>query len=106
MNDLNTLGELKVKGGFPYKMKGPKTPQAPVTLVDLCTRCGFCIEICPVQAIRLEEEIVSDPESCIKCCACVKQCPSQARIFDTPYTDMLFKNFSARREPELYFIEK
>lgn len=94
---------LEVKGNFPYKSKGPKTPQAPLTVAGLCTRCGLCIEICPVQAIRLEEEIVSDKEICIKCCACVKQCPKGARIFDTPYTDMLFKNFSARREPEVFY---
>ena len=105
LTGLQQVGDLQVKGNFPYKVKGPKTPQAPVTNERLCTQCGFCIEICPVQAIRLEEEMISDAEICIKCCACVKQCPSQARIFDTPYTDMLFKNFSARRAPELFFVE-
>lgn len=104
--DLKGVGELRVKGNFPYKQKSPKTPQAPVTKVELCTQCGFCIEICPVQAIRSEEEVGSDAELCIKCCACVKQCPNGARVFDTPYTDMLFKNFSARREPELFFIQQ
>lgn len=97
--------QLVVKGNFPYKIKGPKTLQAPETITELCTQCGFCIEICPVKAIRLEEEIVSDPATCIKCCACVKQCPSQARVFDTPYTDMLFKNFSTPRQPELFFAD-
>lgn len=105
LSQFRDNGVLQVKGHFPYKVKGPKTPQSPVTDLGLCTQCGFCIEICPVQAIRLEDEIVSDAETCIKCCACVKQCPNQARIFDTPYTDMLFKNFSARREPELFFME-
>lgn len=95
--------KLNVKGNFPYKVKGPKTLQAPETVAENCTQCGFCIEICPVKAIRLEEEIISDAELCIKCCACVKQCPNQARIFDTPYTDLLFKNFSTPREPELFF---
>lgn len=102
---LVQVGHLNVKGHFPYKVKGPKTPQTPLTDGTLCTQCGFCIEICPVQVIRLEEEIVSDADGCIKCCACVKQCPAQARIFDTPYTDILFKNYSARRGPELFFVE-
>lgn len=93
---------LMVKGNFPYKVKGPKSPQTPLTKTEWCTHCGLCIEICPVQAISLKEEIVSDAGRCIKCCACVKQCPAEARIFDTPYTDLLFKNFSARREPELF----
>ena len=105
MPALQNLPALSVKGNYPYKTKGPKTPQAPLTVTELCTQCGFCIEICPVQAIHLEKEIVSDAETCIKCCACVKQCPNEARIFDTPYTDMLYKNFSARREPELFYVE-
>lgn len=104
-NRLELVGNLIVKGNYPYKVKGPKTPQTPVTITELCTQCGFCIEICPVQAIRQKDEIISDPQTCIKCCACVKQCPAQARLFDTPYTDMLFKNFSARKEPELFYPE-
>ncbi|WP_294179416.1 4Fe-4S binding protein [uncultured Coprobacter sp.] len=95
--------DLQVKGNFPYKVKGNKTPQTPITISELCTQCGYCIEICPTQAIELQDEIVSDPESCIKCCACVKECPNQARVFDTPFTDYLFKNFSSRRDPELFF---
>ena len=105
LNRFQTLDEVApivVKGNFPYKVKGPKTPQTPETVAELCTQCGFCIGICPVQAIRLEEEIVSDAGCCIKCCACVKQCPNEARLFETPYTDLLFKNFSTRREPEIF----
>lgn len=100
---LDRVDDLSVKGHFPYKVKGPKTPQTPLTISERCTQCGFCIEICPVQAIRREDGIVSDPEICIKCCACVKQCPSQARVFDTPYTDILFNNFGTRKEPDLFF---
>ena len=96
---------LTVKGHFPYKEKKPASLQTPLTLEEKCIECGFCLEICPVQAIRLEGKIVSDPSACIKCCACVKQCPQQARVFDTPYTDLLFQNFSTPREPELFFAE-
>lgn len=100
--ELTRFPELKVKGNRPYKVKGNKTPQAPVVVKKLCTQCGFCAEICPVEAIDVRNEMVSDAECCIKCCACVKECPQNARIFDTPFTDFLFKNFSARREPELF----
>ena len=96
------LPALSVKGNFPYKEKKRPTPAAPVTVEELCTQCGTCIDLCPVDAIALKGEIVSDAALCIKCCACVKFCPSQARRFDTPYTDMLFRNFSARREPECF----
>lgn len=95
---------LSVKGNFPYKEKKPSTPETPVTINGLCTQCGYCIDICPTEAIRLNGEIESDASLCIKCCACVKECPNEARKFDTPYTDMLFKHFSTRREPELFYL--
>ena len=95
---------LEVKGNYPYKVKGPSTPQAPVTDEELCTQCEYCIDVCPVTAISIvDDRMFSDPVLCIKCCACVKECPEGARTFDTPYTAMLHKNFSARREPELFF---
>lgn len=103
VTNLSHLSVLKVKGNRPYKVKGNKTPQAPVVIEGLCTQCGFCVEICPVGAITAGNEVVSDADRCIKCCACVKECPQKARIFDTPFTDFLFKNFSVRREPELFF---
>ena len=100
---LSDLKPLEVKGNYPYKVKGPSTPQAPVTNEDLCTQCEYCIDVCPVSAISIvDDRMFSDPAICIKCCACVKECPEAARTFDTPYTAMLHKNFSARREPELF----
>lgn len=99
------MGSLVVKGNFPYKAKGPKTPQTPLTVEDLCSGCGTCIDVCPVHTVRWEDgRIVSDAEECIKCCACVKDCPNGARVFDTPYTDMLYKNFSAPKKPEFFFV--
>ena len=103
VSTLTDLQPLVVKGNFPYKVKGPSTPQAPVTDEDLCTQCEYCIDVCPVAAISIvDDRMFSDPSLCIKCCACVKECPEGARTFDTPYTAMLHKNFSARREPELF----
>ena len=103
VSDIALLSPLQVKGNFPYKVKGKPTPQAPVTNEEACVLCGYCVDICPTHAISEEDgKIVSDPNACIKCCACVKECPEGARTFDTPYTEMLFKNFSARREPEMF----
>ena len=101
---VECLSALEVKGNFPYRVKGPSTPQAPVTDNDLCTQCEYCVDVCPTHAISLADEgMYSDPNLCIKCCACVKEGPEGARTFDTPYTAMLHKNFSARREPEIFF---
>lgn len=101
---LSDMPALEVKGNVPYKVKGPSTPQAPVTNEELCTQCEYCVDTCPVAAISIvDDRMFSNPTLCIKCCACVKECPEGARTFDTPYTAMLHKNFSARREPELFF---
>ena len=100
--DIKELPALEVKGNFPYKENKPKTLATPITIDELCTQCQYCIEICPVETIELKEEIVSDPEVCIKCCACVKECPHGARVFTTPFSEFLIKNFHERKEPELF----
>lgn len=103
LSSLTDLTPLEVKGNFPYRMKSPSAPQAPVIDENLCTQCEYCIDVCPVSAIYVVDgSMFSDPATCIKCCACVKDCPEGARTFDTPYTAMLHKNFSTRREPELF----
>lgn len=94
--------ELTIPGHFPYKVKGSKTPVAPVTQADRCIRCGHCRQVCPTGAI-CGELPVSDAERCIKCCACVKECPVEARIFDTPYTALLFGKCQVRRKPEIWW---
>lgn len=103
-NNLDAVPQLKVKGNYPYKEKGTPTPATPITEEDLCTQCEHCIEICPTSAIALNEsfEIASDATKCVKCCACVKECPQTARIFDTPYTAMLFNKFKVPRTPEIF----
>ncbi|MFW9998583.1 MAG: 4Fe-4S binding protein [Candidatus Hodarchaeota archaeon] len=46
---------------------------------DLCTGCGTCIEICPMKAIKLKDEISSiKRKRCIGCGNCVAKCPSEA----------------------------
>lgn len=102
-NAVRAGGKLQVPGNFPYKVKGPKTPVAPSTVEEKCIRCGRCAEICPTAAISGELP-VSNTDLCIKCCACVKECPVEARVFDTPYTAMLFEKCSARREPDTWIV--
>lgn len=44
-----------------------------------CMGCGLCVEVCPVEAIRLEDEVaVVDAQSCTGCRACVRECPNKA----------------------------
>lgn len=45
---------------------------------DKCIGCGACIDICPVNAIKIKEEKAVISEECIECGTCVDECPHQA----------------------------
>jgi NAD-dependent dihydropyrimidine dehydrogenase PreA subunit len=44
-----------------------------------CTGCAACVETCPVEAIKIEDNLaVVDADTCIDCGACVDGCPTEA----------------------------
>lgn len=45
-----------------------------------CTKCGKCIEICPVNAITIDEEIKIERKKCqeVRCFKCMDICPEEA----------------------------
>jgi NAD-dependent dihydropyrimidine dehydrogenase PreA subunit len=46
---------------------------------ERCTGCGRCVDICPVQVIRMEGDFpVIDQEWCIGCGVCAIPCPGSA----------------------------
>jgi NAD-dependent dihydropyrimidine dehydrogenase PreA subunit len=46
---------------------------------DECTGCGSCVEICPVDALELEDEFPTvDEDWCIGCGVCATVCPVEA----------------------------
>jgi ferredoxin len=46
---------------------------------DTCTACGACIQVCPVEAIKLDFGSVKvDPNQCTGCGTCVEECPVEA----------------------------
>lgn len=45
---------------------------------EKCTGCGACEEICPVDAIKVNEIAEVDEETCIDCGTCVDECPVEA----------------------------
>lgn len=95
-----------MKGNVPYKEGMGARSITPQTDAELCEACGTCVTVCPTDVISLSDIAVSDPDGCIMCCACIKVCPSKARYVDNPAmlekVDMLYKNFSARKEPDIF----
>ena len=45
---------------------------------DECTACGACADVCPVEAITVDDVAEVDPDLCIDCGACVAVCPVYA----------------------------
>ena len=40
-----------------------------------CTGCGECVDVCPVEAIKIENGKASISDDCIECGACEATCP-------------------------------
>jgi len=46
--------------------------------LELCTACGKCVKVCPVDAIEIKEEKAVLTGDCISCGVCVSACPEDA----------------------------
>jgi len=51
-----------------------------IAVVDAekCTACGLCVEVCPADAISLDDIAQIDREKCTGCGQCVAECPQDA----------------------------
>ncbi len=43
-----------------------------------CTGCGTCIDICPLEAITLVDNLALISEECADCGSCIDECPDKA----------------------------
>jgi len=71
---------------------------------ELCIGCGDCLPVCPVQAIRLEEDYAKiDTEMCVECGVCyrAKRCPVEAfkQEADLPWPRIVRRVFSDPNAP-------
>ncbi|MBN1317081.1 MAG: 4Fe-4S binding protein [Anaerolineales bacterium] len=106
---IQSLDEIQVPGRYPYRNGKPSPPNSPVTKEDTCTKCEFCARVCPTNAISIGNTVSTDPDLCIFCCACIKICPTDARVMEEPsvlnITRMLNKDFSSRKDPEIFMSQ-
>ncbi len=98
--------KLTVPGNYPYSEWHKLPVNPPETDENFCIKCEKCVSVCPVDAIKIDETVITNPELCIFCCACVKECPIAARkVTDTKLleiTERLYGNCSDRKEPEIF----
>ena len=46
---------------------------------EKCSGCGLCVDICPLEAISLENgKAKVDKDTCTECGQCVDECPNKA----------------------------
>ena len=45
---------------------------------DECVACGACAEVCPEEAVTVDDVAVIDEDKCLDCGACVDECPNSA----------------------------
>ena len=61
-------------------MLSAKSPEKPV-IMDKCIACGDCENICPKEAIKVEDELaVVMYSKCIRCYCCHEICPEDAIV--------------------------
>ena len=62
-----------------FNNKKSKNIDFPRVDADLCTGCGACIDVCPMEAIFMEDGIAKiDEEKCSNCRVCEDECPVEA----------------------------
>lgn len=98
------LPDFAIPGNRPYRKLSsvPMHPRAS----SACIQCGTCADICPVNAIPLENGRITDKSVCISCTACIKACPVEARSFGGPIfavgSHLFSKKCAAPRQPEFF----
>ena len=43
-----------------------------------CVGCGACADVCPQDAITVDDIAVINADLCVDCGACIDECPSDA----------------------------
>ena len=104
-HNSNLIPPLRIRGSRPYRAPGeiPFIPEGN----RKCTKCGTCVNVCPVGAISAENPRETEKNLCISCTRCIVACPVNARKFRGLMYKLAYRKFKSkyaeRKEPELYF---
>lgn len=107
---------LKVPGeAHPEKYYTPlKSNSAPAGFLrakpscnpDSCSRCGKCVDVCPMGSIVSQGGVPSFNGICIKCQACRRICPTKSIAFTDPeylsHVAMIEHTFAKPKQSEFY----
>lgn len=63
---------------YPRFRKGVHEADRRFSVDDRCTSCNTCVEVCPVENIRLEDGRPAWLHHCEQCMACIQLCPAHA----------------------------
>ena len=82
-----------VPGNYPYK-EGMKVSATPISLSS-CGGCGYCVSVCPMDAIMVSDGcVVTDIKKCILCLTCTAKCPTKSRVLPTPLQEGIAQKLS------------
>lgn len=89
----NAIDLLASKRHFPPFLKRFVTPK-PVVDEKKCTRCGVCVQVCPVSPKAMGhfkdgQAPHADMDRCIRCYCCQELCPHGAITLETPWLGRL-----------------
>ena len=74
---------------------------------ESCSSCGTCIELCPMNAISLDNPKETNTDLCTACGRCLVVCPNGSRAFRgelfEAWNARFEANFNTRREPEVFY---
>jgi heterodisulfide reductase subunit A len=90
------------------------SPEKAFVITDLCNGSGLCVQVCPVNAIAMEEgKAKINPFICTGCGACIPVCPKEAIDFKNSTNRQIIANLKgvlADKAPEeirtVAFVDK
>lgn len=107
LKNKDEISEIDIPGNYPYKERSQLSVSiSPETDNAKCNNCGTCLDICPSNAITINQAVITNKELCMWCCACIRNCPNEARFFDNPtingIKERLHSICAERKEPEFF----